>query len=321
MRINQHKTAVVAAALLTALLPRDSMAGPAPPPEIMAELEPHLAEAGYDPADAAAWPEGLLTPLDVSADGVTDWLVDFIVLGTPNWCGTGGCREQLWVSDGRAYRLALDEHVIEISVRAGTARTLDLELHGTWCNRPGNAPCSRSFEWDPSHRRLVETANASGETLLTGEPLFQPVAIDPGHWPEPLLRARNDAEDECVAAGGEYGEWMAPASSIPDIDGDGERDWVLDGTWMNCEGTGDQPGQPGAARIHEQSRLMAGAAGRAGHELGDRHRDAPGVAGPDFALRRAGSPLSCRTSSRCMHPRCRGCSRHSSRPRTPATAA
>jgi hypothetical protein len=235
MHTRSHLPALLAAGFLCTVLPCGATADPTPPPELVSELEPELVRAGFDPARLADWPEGLLTPIDVSADGVSDWLVDFLALGFPGWCGTGGCRHELWVSTGGGYRLALDAQVLEIGIRPGTARTLDLELHGSICGLTGSEACPRSFEWDASARRLVETANAAGGTLLAG-PLFQPVADDPGAWPEPVLRARFEAEDRCVAAGGEYGEWMAPVISVPDIDGDGKRDWVLDESWTYCDG-------------------------------------------------------------------------------------
>lgn len=203
------------------------------PPALVAAMRPLLIADEIDPRPLAQWDDDYAARLDVSPDGIADWNLDFNALGYPGWCGTGGCRHQLWVSDGKGYVLALDEYVVEIAPRDGAAHTLDVELHGGFCNEPGNAPCSRSFTWNAGRHALDEMPNASGLTLLTG-PLFQPVATDEADWPEPVRRIRDATVDRCVEAGGNQLEWGWPASSIPDIDGDGARDWVIDESWLYC---------------------------------------------------------------------------------------
>jgi len=224
-------------------------AGPAHlPPALKAAMHPYLVQADVDPRALDTWDEDYASTLDLSADGIADWVVDFDALGFPGWCGTGGCRHQVWVSQGTGYVRALDEWVVDVALRVGTAHTLDVELHGSFCREPGNAPCSRSFQWNPVARQLEEVPNAEGGSLLTG-PLFQPVPTEEAEWPEILQRLRDSVVDRCSEAGGDSMAWNWPASSIPDIDGDGVRDWVLDESWLLCDrGEDDSIDVP--ARLH-----------------------------------------------------------------------
>lgn len=218
------------------------------PPALAAAVRPHLVADGVDPGALAAWDEDYARPVDLSPDGVADWVLDFNALGFPGWCGSGGCRHQVWISEGAGYVLALDEWVVEAVPRTGSPRTLDVELHGSFCREPGNAPCARSFAWNARRRALDEVPNAEGASLLTG-PLFQPVPTDEAEWPEPVQRLRDATVDRCVESGARELEWSWPASSIPDIDGDGERDWALDEAWLYC-GSVDEGLPPIPSRLH-----------------------------------------------------------------------
>lgn len=211
-------------------------------------MAPMLADDDVDPAVLAHWDDDYVQRLDLSGDGVDDWLLDFNALGFPGWCGTGGCRHQLWVGTPTGYVLALDEWIVEALPRDGAPRILDVELHGSFCREPGNAPCSRSFAWNAARRALDEVPNAEGASLLTG-PLFQAVPTDGAEWPEPVQRIRDETVDRCVEAGGVQIEWSWPASSIPDIDGDGVRDWALDESWLACTREDDEWVLP-PARLH-----------------------------------------------------------------------
>lgn len=248
--MNRSLPFLVRALAATALLAPPVIQGApvALPPALVAAIRPLLARDGIDPAVVGNWGSEYATLLDVSADGVADWLLDFDALGDPGWCGTGGCRHQLWVSDGPGFVLALDAWVVEVASRDGGSRTLDVQLHGTHCARPGNAPCVRSLAWSPARKALEEVAGPDGGTLLTG-PLFQPVPTDEAGWPEPVRRVRDATVDRCVAAGGDDLEWGWPASSIPDVDGDGARDWAIDESWLYC-GRQDRDGIGFPARLH-----------------------------------------------------------------------
>jgi hypothetical protein len=111
---------------------------------------------------------------------------------------------------------------------------IDVELHGVYCNGTGADPCPRAFQWNAATGRLDETANRAGGTLLNGS-LFQPVPVDESALPPPVAAARESGRQACMAAGSRYEEFDMPVASVPDLDGDGQRDWIVDGSLTQCE--------------------------------------------------------------------------------------
>jgi hypothetical protein len=212
-----------------------SPVAPRPPAEVAAAVSADLAQ--YDPSLAAIerWPDGAARAVNVSPDGIADWVIDFEAFGFPAWCGTGGCRRQLWVSREGRHVLAFDAQALEFVLRpAAESTVIDVELHGVYCNGTGADPCPRAFTWNAATGRLDETANRAGSTLLNGS-LFQPVPVDPAALPPPVAAARESARQACVAAGGRYEEFDTSVASVPDLDGDGQRDWIVDGSLTYCE--------------------------------------------------------------------------------------
>ena len=233
---------------------------------MVAAVSADLSE--YDPSLALMdkWPDGAVRALDVSADGIADWLIDFEAFGFPAWCGTGGCRRQLWVSHEGRHVLAFDAQALEFSLRTAAAPpVIDVELHGVHCNGTGADSCPRAFMWNAATGRLDETANRAGGTRLSGS-LFQPVPVDEATLPPPVAAARDSGRQACVAAGGRYEEFDMPVASVPDLDGDGERDWIVDGSLTDCEtASGNAPPAPirvflsGSGQLREAAALPADA--------------------------------------------------------------
>lgn len=84
-----------------------------PPPGFVWYVVDELNRASFDiedptnrPIPLTEPPAGVLMPVDVSRDGVADWLI--------RWpedhrsCGTGGCRLSLYVSEGNRYLRVFD---------------------------------------------------------------------------------------------------------------------------------------------------------------------------------------------------------------------
>jgi hypothetical protein len=208
---------------------------PRPPAEVAAAV--HAENAQYDPSPAPmeTWPDGAARAVEVSLDGIADWVIDFEAFGFAGWCGTGGCRRQLWVSHDGRHVLAFDAQALEFDLRTAVGPpVIDVELHGVYCSGTGSDPCPRAFTWNATGGRLDETANRAGGTILTG-PLFQPVPVDQAVLPPAVAAARESARQACVAAGGRYEEFDTPVASVPDLDGDGQRDWIVDGSLTLCE--------------------------------------------------------------------------------------
>ena len=73
------------------------------------------------------------------------------------------------------------------------------------------------------------------------------------------------ARQACVAAGGRYEEFDTSVASVPDLDGDGQRDWIVDGSLTQCEtDTGIAPAAPvrvflsGNGELREAAPLPSG---------------------------------------------------------------
>ena len=114
-------------------------------------------------------PDGMLRPVDVSRDDVTDWIVDFGAAGLSSFCGTGGCWRILYVSGGDAgFVRAFDAQALAFDVvqRGGETR-VEAHVHHLHC-RPGQEECWFAWTWDADLNRLVERPAADGLTLLEG---------------------------------------------------------------------------------------------------------------------------------------------------------
>ena len=200
------------------LLSSPAAASPKPPAAVLAATLADLSD-GDGQGEAPKPLPGMFRSADISHDGVPDWVVDFS--GDNSFCGSGGCRLVLYVSrpDG-GHKVVFDElqRGYRLTTRRGRA-TLDVGIYGGFCGQAGNFDCRRRFGWDEGSSRLVEQPNAKGEHVLSG-PIFQ--------TEEPELPSRARAADARLCeVGGILPD--TDVASVPDLDGDGERDLVLQG--------------------------------------------------------------------------------------------
>lgn len=179
-----------------------------PPPAALEALE----------ADALGADAPRFYRADISKDGVADWIADFSERLA--WCGSGGCRTVILISrpDGR-YAAAFDEQTQSFRLRRRHGKAvLDVDVYGAWCGYAGVASCWRRFIWSEPEGRFSETANRHGKTLLHG-PLFQVVPVQP-------------------PPGLDLGPCQPKAASVPDLDGDGRRDLVVQSE--GCRSAGEE---------------------------------------------------------------------------------
>jgi len=186
---------------------RSDTAPPQPPAQV---VKAALAELGDEGRPAAAPLPGMFHPVEVNKDGATDWVADFS--GDQAWCGSGGCRQMIFVSQGRAgYQIAFDQQTRAWTVTHRSDRAnLDVEVYGAWCGEAGVVECRLRFVWDAAQRRFVEAPNGAGQTKLHG-PLYQ--VVDRGDAPALVIDGVASFE----------------VTSVPDLDGDGVRDLVVQG--------------------------------------------------------------------------------------------
>ena len=185
------------------------------------------------PALVTRVPAGVIRPIDISHDGKPDWLVDYTDSGLM-YCGTGGCLRTLYVSDGDDYVMAFDEqsHTFDLSRRGGET-VIDAEVHHVFCGSSGD-DCAFAWTWDARLKRLVERPTATGRTLLGNDGGFAPIGQREDSRPvEDTLPAElsevwRGTRMTCPSDGDDGFRVLRPTfKSIPDLNGDGLRDWLV----------------------------------------------------------------------------------------------
>jgi hypothetical protein len=106
-------------------------------------------------ADSAAKPaKGMIaaaiTPTDLNRDGITDFIVDYSKLTSSAWCGTSGCRYQLWLGAAdKTAKIVFDRQMRAVTMRQGAYGTIyDFAFNGTICDKSDGQICTISFAYD-----------------------------------------------------------------------------------------------------------------------------------------------------------------------------
>lgn len=206
--------------------------GPAVPTEIAASIAADLKEGG----DTVTPRRRLyaVVPADIDSDGVRDWAVNWARLGLPGWCGTGGCRYELWRGNGSGPPVRVFDNVVRAvsTRRVGSETVFDFDFHGGTCGTFGASECIVSFAWDAKAGRLAERVNPKGDGTVR---LVAPVEPGMQGYPQAVRAAVEDMLRFCTSVGArpdaESDAELLPAS-VPDVDGDGARDWLF--TRQHC---------------------------------------------------------------------------------------
>lgn len=206
---------------------------------------------GRDRLTPARLARAILT-VDIDHDGLADYLIDYDKVVHSSWCGTGGCDFELWRGsrNGHPHRV-WNEMVREFKMahRNGEA-VFDFDFHGSNCGTFGAAACPASFAWDPRAGRMSERATPNGDTTVR---LIDPLPLTREQVPANMLAVDHAANQKC-RINGTSGEKYLP-TSVPDIDGDGLRDWSL--TIAVCDKPGD----------FELQQILFATAGDASHPV------------------------------------------------------
>lgn len=237
--------------LLAALVSASAvLAASQPPDAIRAAARAEIDAVMGEPEDGE--PARLRTPgaamfrrLDVNSDGVPDWRIDYEKGPNPSYfCGTGGCRQQIWVSNAAGgYDLVFDNTVRTFKLRHAKGQTvLDVDYHGSHCSGFGVDECPRSYGWSDPVRRFLERAD-EGSTFLIGGP-DRPVIPPQSSLPAPVLAAVKAREAACGKVGGTYPYPDAYVTDVADLNGDRVRDWVVGGPYDGCDYADAAPDNP-----------------------------------------------------------------------------
>lgn len=245
-------TRFIAAALLVLGLAAPSLAdaaprrrpapAPVPPAAVLemarAQLAAELPEANLPPR----LPARAFHAVNISADGVADWRVNGSEMGDIGVCDEQGCQTLLIVSQrGGGYAVVFDLPIGPMIVTANAAGAIvDVSLDAQAC-RSAQAECSLRYQWDARTGRLVERPNARGVTRWDG-PLLQPVRADWRTLPPDVAVAVRDMADECRQPGRNRGDsaYSPTIANVPDVNGDGVRDWIIGSAEDSCPNT-NQP--------------------------------------------------------------------------------
>jgi hypothetical protein len=233
---------------LAALLVLPAPAFAAAPPAVVAAVKAFIAESVTDgmsaeeladPVANPPWlkeaPAKMFKQVDINGDKLPDWKVDFGQ--APNgsyFCGTGGCTIQLYLgqADG-TWRMVFYNLVREFKMSGPkSARIIDVDFHGSVCGGFGVEECPRRYGWDSATGRLLERVNKKGSGLLrSGATPAMP--LKPEDAPQAIRDELDRRDLACKAVKGTYDRNESTFLDIPDINGDGLRDWVV-GTWDYC---------------------------------------------------------------------------------------
>jgi hypothetical protein len=114
-----------------------------------------------------------IKPVDIDGDGLQDWQVDWNEFGSA-WCGTGGCRYQLWL--GRAKggpKLVFDRQMRELTIAQREGRVVFVfDFHGGECGGFGSQECPGEFTWDAGAKKLVLLPTPARHTAVEDPLLF-----------------------------------------------------------------------------------------------------------------------------------------------------
>lgn len=234
--------------LLTAVLilaPACAAGAATPPASIVEEARKAIHEATAGDAtpeeirEMPAWmfkvPPKMFSKVDLNGDRLSDWQVDYEQAPNPSYfCGTGGCRHVLYAgqADGSVRKVFQNSGGGYVISGPKDARRLEVNLHGTACGSFGADECLRAWRWDTATNQYVETPNSKGLALLVSGsiPALEPELKDAPPEVKAEVAAR---EAGCKAFGVEEIEGIL-ISTIPDINGDGRREWTVGSPYPDC---------------------------------------------------------------------------------------
>ena len=144
-------TAIVAALLLTPAAART----PTGPKAAIAKVLTRQLQGGFSTHSQTAI-YAAIKPADINHDGVPDWQVDFDAFGSA-WCGTGGCRYQLWLGQKNGVpRRVFDRQIRTVEhEQRGDQIVFVFDFHGSECGGYGSEACPGEFTWNANRGRMV----------------------------------------------------------------------------------------------------------------------------------------------------------------------
>jgi hypothetical protein len=152
--------------LSIAIAPVEAKAPPSPKAEIAKVLTRQLKGdfARHNRAEIMA----AIEPVDINADGIQDWQVNWNAFGSA-WCGTGGCRYQLWLGRRSGVPIRVfDRQMRELTIENRAGRIVFVfDFHGTHCGGFGAEACPGEFAWSTKRGRMVLLPSPARHTSMS----------------------------------------------------------------------------------------------------------------------------------------------------------
>jgi hypothetical protein len=151
--MNLRPAILFAAALILPLAAVEARA-PADPKTEIAKVLTRQLKGDYTPHSRAEI-LAAIQPVDINGDGIQDWQVDWNPFGSA-WCGTGGCRYQLWLGrkNGVPVRV-FDRRMRAVEVVKRQDRIVFVfDFHGSHCGDFGAEACPGEFAWNAQRGRM-----------------------------------------------------------------------------------------------------------------------------------------------------------------------
>jgi len=208
-----------------------------PPAAIVADSRAILSEDPFNPNYQTG--KGFYKNVDVNGDGKKDWIADFMHAQSSYYCGAGGCPLRAWVFEpsDQSWRLEVERRHLGYELPRPGA--INIQVHGTYCGGSGSDSCRLDYIWDGASKTFIQAPGKDGAPTIIWPP--RPVRED--EPPSIVWAAQSAFSTACVSKGGTP-DVENSLTSIPDLNGDGVRDWVFDGTASYCAAKGGEQIMP-----------------------------------------------------------------------------
>ncbi len=220
-------------------------ASPGPPKWLVDHVREEINDDRSDPGSPPPREPSprMFKRVDINGDKIADWKVDF--QNEAGWCGTGGCRIELWLGRPQGGLTPVWEiGVREFRLKSGkTGATVDVDFHGSACGGAGVQPCPRRYVWDISEGAFLPALNKKGDGFLAGLPIA-PVDLNIADAPEAVKTQANRLIAACEASGGKLQMDGVEAGRLPDLNGDGVREWYVGAEYPDCSFEVAPPADP-----------------------------------------------------------------------------
>lgn len=129
----------------------------------------------YGPPLLTALPAGVFNKIDLTHDGVADWIIKWPE--SAQFCGTGGCRITIYASDSEGLVRVFDQQVLEgpFFDETGGAVHLSVSLHHSSCTDE-QSNCRHTWNVDPQNGTMRELSTTSNiQSTLSDKTAIDPI--------------------------------------------------------------------------------------------------------------------------------------------------